>query len=318
VDPPSMPTLLAVPNVSEGRERTTIEAIGNAFSGAGARLGDLHSDRDHERSVYTLAGEAGALADELLAGARVVVDRIDIRDGRGAHPHIGALDVVPIVYLGDEARGAACAEALVVADRIGAELAVPVFLYGALGGGRTRAELRRGGPCELGQRMAAGELRADFGPQRLHERAGATLVAARQPLVAFNLELAPPATAEDARAIALLVRDGGEEGLPGVRAIGVALEGCGGRGGRARGEEATEGADEGVSAPIAQVSMNVEEPARVPLAEVVARVRRRAAVDRAEIVGLVPREALEGFPEDLQIAGFDPARQVIENVLSPS
>ena len=288
-----MPTLLAVPNVSEGRERGTVEAIGSAFAGAGARLLDTHSDRAHERSVYTLAGEAGALAEELLAGARVAVERIDIRDGRGAHPHIGALDVVPIVYLDQDSRGAACAEALVVADRIGEELAVPVFLYGALSGGRSRAELRRGGAPELASRMAAGELRPDFGPHRLHERAGATLVAAREPLVAFNLELAPPATVADARRIASLVREGGEEGLPGVRAIGVAL-----------------------AAPIAQLSMNVEQPRRVTLGEIVARVRRHAELDRAEIVGLAPRDALEGFPEDLPIAGFDPARQVIENVLS--
>jgi glutamate formiminotransferase / 5-formyltetrahydrofolate cyclo-ligase len=311
-----MPPLLAVPNVSEGRERATIEAIESAFCGAGARVLDLHSDRDHERSVYTLAGEAGRLAEELLAGARVAVERIDIRDGRGAHPHVGTLDVVPIVYLDEDARGAACAEALVVADRIGEELAVPVFLYGALAGGRTRSELRRGGAPELGRRIAAGELRPDFGPVRLHERAGATLVAAREPLVAFNLELAAPASVEDARTIASLVREGGEEGLPGVRAMAVALEDLGGREGRARGEEVATGADEGVAAPVAQVSMNVEQPGRVALAEVVARVRAHAGVERAEIVGLTPRAALEGFPDDVPIAGFDPARQVIENVLS--
>jgi glutamate formiminotransferase / 5-formyltetrahydrofolate cyclo-ligase len=287
-----MPPLLAVPNVSEGRQRATIEAIGSAFVGAGARLLDTHSDRDHERSVYTLAGGAGELAEELLAGARVALERIDIRDGRGAHPHVGALDVVPLVYLDQDSRGAACAEALVVADRIGQELGVPVFLYGALAGGRTRAELRRGGAPELASRMSAGELRPDFGPPRLHERAGATLVAAREPLVAFNLELAASATVEDARRIASLVREGGAEGLPGVRAIGVAL-----------------------AAPIAQISMNVEQPRRVTLAEIVARVRRHAELHRAEIVGLAPRDALEGFPEDLPIAGFDPARQVIESAL---
>ena len=313
-----MPTLLAVPNVSEGRKRGTIEAIGSAFADAGGRLLDLHSDRDHERSVYTLVGEAGALAEELLAGARVAVERIDIRDGRGAHPHIGALDVVPVVYLDEDSRGAACAEALVVADRIGEELAVPVFLYGALSGGRTRAELRQGGAPELDRRMAAGKLRPDFGPQRLHARAGATLVAAREPLVAFNLELAPPATVEDARRIASLVREGGEEGLPGVRAIGVALEDPGGREGRARGEEVMGQGDERASAPIAQLSMNVEQPRRVALGEIVARVRRHAELERAEIVGLAPRAALEGFPEDLPIVGFDPARQVIENALSSS
>ena len=120
--------------------------------------------------------------------------------------------------------GRACAEALVVADRIGDELEVPVFLYGALAGGRSRAELRRGGIAELTRRIAAGELEPGLRPLLLHPTAGATLVAAREPLVAFNVELAPPATVEDAHAIAALIREGGAEGMPGVRAIGVALQ----------------------------------------------------------------------------------------------
>src|SRR5581483_6326521 len=101
-----------------------------------------------------------------------------------------------------------------------AELAVPVFLYGALAGGRTRAELRRGGVAGLLARMHAGELRPDFGPALTHASAGAALLAARAPLVAFNLELAPPAGVREARAIAGLIREGGAEGLPGVRALG--------------------------------------------------------------------------------------------------
>lgn len=296
-----MPTLLAVPNFSEGRERETIDAIARAFVDDGARLLDVHSDADHERSVYTLAAEPPTLADALLAAAVLAVELIDIRDGRGVHPHVGALDVAPLVYLEDAERGIACAQALVVADWIGAELGVPVFLYGELAGGRTRAELRRGGALELTRRMDAGELRPDFGPARLHQSAGATLVAAREPLVAFNLELAPPATVQEARRIASLVREGGEEGMPGLRAIGVALER------RARGTEVG-----------AQLSMNVEQPRRLALAEVVAAVRRHAALARAEIVGLAPSAALEGFPADLEIAGFDPARQVIESALARS
>jgi len=287
------PTLLAVPNVSEGRDEAAIAAIGAAFAaGEGVRLLDTHSDRDHHRTVFTLAGHPGVLADALLEGARVAVERIEIGDGRGAHPHVGAIDVVPLVYLDDGARGAACAEALVVADRIGRELAVPVFLYGALARGRARAELRRGGAARLAQRMRSGELRPDFGPLQAHPGAGATLVAAREPLVAFNLQLEQPATVEDARTIAGLIREGGAEGLPGVRAIGVALEGA-----------------------VAQVSMNVERPGEVPLARVVEAVRRHAALASAELVGLAPRVALEGFPEDLQLIGFDPAYHVIENAL---
>ena len=208
---------------------------------------------------------------------------------------MGAIDVVPVVYLDDGARGAACAEALVVADRIGQELAVPVFLYGALTGDppRTRAELRRGGAARLAQRMRSGELRPDFGPREPHPGAGATLVAAREPLVAFNLQLEQPATVDDARTIAGLIREGGAEGLPGLRAIGVELEGA-----------------------VAQVSMNVERPGEVPLARVVEAVRRHAAVASAELVGLAPRAALTGFPEDVQLVGFDPLRHVIENALS--
>jgi glutamate formiminotransferase len=302
------PILLAVPNISEGRDERTIAAIGAAFrsgdgmpldgDGAraagtgGVRLLDVHSDGDHHRTVFTLAGRPGDLADALLRGAKETVEHIDIGDGRGEHPHVGALDVAPVVYLDARARGAACAEALVVADRIGEELSVPVLLYGELSGGRTRAELRRGGSARLRERIETGELRPDFGPARLHPSAGATLVAARPPLVAFNLRLAAPATVKEARGIAALIREGGAEGLPGVRAIGVALSGS-----------------------VAQVSINVERPSEVPLARVIEAVQRHATVSSAELVGLAPRGALEGFPEDLPLSGFDPARHVIENAL---
>src|SRR5690349_20550097 len=171
------PTLLGVPNVSEGRDAGVIAALANAFtttsaSGgersstrderdhapvAEARLLDVHSDPDHDRSVFTLAGRPRALSDAILRGAREAVRHIDVMApgaARGQHPHVGAVDVVPVVYLQSAQRGAACAEALVVADRIGSELEVPVFLYGELAGGRTRAELRRGGVHGLAERMA--------------------------------------------------------------------------------------------------------------------------------------------------------------------
>jgi glutamate formiminotransferase/glutamate formiminotransferase/formiminotetrahydrofolate cyclodeaminase len=335
------PILLAVPNVSEGREAATITEIGSAFAGghgvgppaegggregsgdqAGVRLLDVHSDRDHHRSVFTLAGGPRELSDALLRGGRTVVERIDVmtRAGgepgdAGQHPHVGALDVVPIVYLDLAARGAAFAEALVVADRIGNELCVPVFLYGELtaseqAGGRTRAELRRGGIGRLAERIAAGlqpqargsaaafredlveSIRPDFGPAHMHPTAGATLVSARPPLVAFNLQLAPPATLADARRIASLIREGGPEGLPGLRAIGVALSG-----------------------DSAQVSMNIERPLEVSLARVIEAVSRHGGVDSAELVGLAPQAALEGFPEEVPMPGFDPARHVIENAI---
>ncbi len=133
----------------------------------------------------------------LLAGAAQASARIDVMSeavagvARGEHPHVGALDVAPVVYLEESSRGAACAQALVIADRIGDELQIPVFLYGELAGGRTRAQLRSGGSAGLAERIAMGEVAPDFGPARLHPTAGATLVGARAPLVAFNLQLAP-------------------------------------------------------------------------------------------------------------------------------
>jgi glutamate formiminotransferase/glutamate formiminotransferase/formiminotetrahydrofolate cyclodeaminase len=163
-------------------------------------------------------------------------------------------------------------------------------MYGELAQGRTRAELRRGGPATLAQRIDAGELRPDFGPRRLHPSAGAVLVAARPPLVAFNVELAPPATLADAKAIATCIREGGPEGLEGVRAIGLWLD--------ARG--------------LAQVSTNVEDHRRVPLAEVVAAIARHAEPTRAELVGLAPRAAFEGFPDDLPVAN----RRTVEDALA--
>src|ERR1700726_3307605 len=108
--------LLAVPNVSEGRHRATIEAIAQAFTAHGiTRLLDVHSDEDHHRSVFTLAGEQGELAEALLVGARAAVERIDVGEGRdpqnvGEHPHVGAVDVMPVIYLDASQRGAACAE----------------------------------------------------------------------------------------------------------------------------------------------------------------------------------------------------------------
>lgn len=310
------PTLLAVPNVSEGRDEATIAAIAAAAPGQSGdsspvTLLDVHSDADHHRSVFTLAGAAGALADALLRIADEAVSRIDVMTAAAAgrpggavaqprqHPHVGALDVVPIVYLNAEARGAACAEALVVADRVADELDVPVFLYGELtagesGSARTRARLRRGGVSGLTARMAGpGErIVPDFGPPRMHPSAGATLVAARPPLVAFNLQLAAGATMREAREIAALVREHDGGGLPGVRAIGVELSGG-----------------------VAQVSMNVERPFEVSLAMVVQAVRVHAEVHSAELVGLAPVASMDSFPPDVPIPGFDPARHLIENAI---
>jgi glutamate formiminotransferase len=275
--------LLAVPNVSEGRDAATLDAIGAAF---GPGLLDRHQDADHNRAVYTLAGAPGALAGAVVRGAREAVARIDLTRHRGEHPRVGAVDVAPIVFLDRAQRGAACAEALVLADRLGHELELPVYLYGALAGGRTRAELRRGGWEELAK------LAPDFGPPRLHPTAGAVLVAARPPLIAFNVELAPPATLEQARAIAARIREGGPEGLPGVRAIGLGLK----------------------SSRIVQVSTNIEDHTQASPGDVVDAVRRHAPVAQAELVGLAPRAALRDFPPDVPVRN----RALIEDRLRPT
>jgi glutamate formiminotransferase len=251
-----------------------LDAIGEAFARGGARVLDRHADPDHHRAVFTLAAPPGALAGALVAGAGAAIERIDLTRHEGLHPHVGALDVVPVVHRSAAQRGAAVAEALVAGDGLGA-LGLPVFLYGALGGGRTRAELRRGGAAALAKRMGDG-LGPDFGPRALHPTAGAALVAARPPLVAFNLELAPPATIADAQAIARALR----AELPALRALGLALPARGG---------------------VAQVSCNVEDPAAVPLARLLAAVERHAPVAEAELVGLAPRAALEGWPDRVPI-----------------
>ena len=287
-------TLLAIPNVSEGRDEAAIAAIGAAFASTGATLLDTHSDPDHHRTVYTLAGGPGELAPALVAGARACLELIDLREQRGGHPHVGALDVAPVVHLDDARRGAACVEALVAGEELG-RAGLPVFLYGVLAGGRTRAQLRRGGIRALAARMKDGELTPDFGPDRIDSRAGATLVAARPPLVAFNVELAPPATIEDARRIATAIREGGEEGLPGVRALGLELA---------------------ARAGIAQVTTNVEDHRAVPLARVVAAVARHAEVAGCELVGLAPGAAFDGFPTDMPVRNRRTVEEALEKLSS--
>ena len=271
--------LLAVPNVSEGRDHAALAAIGAAFEQGGAVVLDRHTDPDHHRTVFTLAGEPGRLAPAVVAGALAAVERIDLRAHAGVHPRVGAVDVAPVVFLEDGDRGAACAEALVLAEDLG-RAGLPVYLYGALAGGRTRAELRRPGALD--------GLASDFGPATLHPTAGAVLVAARPPLLAFNVEV--EATLEQARAIAAELR----AAMPTVKALGLELPGQG----------------------IVQVSTNVEDTRAVRAADVVAFVRERAPVTAAELVALAPAAALEGFPADVPLKGFDPARHVIERAIS--
>jgi len=268
---------MTVPNVSEGRDLATLEAIGRAF--APAHFLDLHTDPDHDRAVFSLAARQGDMAQALIGGARSAIARIDISAHTGIHPHVGALDVMPVVYLDEERRGAAIAEVLTAAGFIGEDLGVPVFLYGELAGGRTRAELRNGGPERLAARVASRELAPDFGPLHVDPQAGATLVAARRPLIAFNLVLAPPVSLETARAIAARIRESGSDGLPGVRALGLHLE----------------------RQDLIQVSTNIEDHRSVRARDVLAAVERHHPVARAELVAPAPEAALAGWPPAVRL-----------------
>jgi glutamate formiminotransferase / 5-formyltetrahydrofolate cyclo-ligase len=291
------PPLLAVPNLSEGRDAGQIAVLERAFSD-GVALLDRHSDADHNRTVLTLAGEAATLLEALARGAAAAIESIDMTGHEGVHPAIGALDICPIVWFDVADREAARSTALEVADAIGA-LGVPVFLYGAMASGPEhveRAFFRNGGLAELWLRMEAGELRPDRGPELPHRSAGATLVTARPPLGAFNVEL-EDGDLDAARAVAAGLRESGG-GLSGVRAIGLPL--ASGR---------------------TQISTNVHDPVALPLGEVVERIRALAAPlgarpVEAELIGLVPEAALAGYPDDVPIRGFDPAQQTIERRLA--
>ena len=278
--------LEAVPNFSEGRDRSTIDALGRALAQR-ARLLDLHVDADHNRSVFTLAGQPGELVAALITGIACAKERIDLRRHEGAHPRVGAADVVPVVGVRPEDRERAQAAATEVARRVGDELGLPVFLYGE---GRGPAFFRRGGPEELQRRLDEGELAPDFGPARLDPNAGAVLVGARRPLIAFNVVLQTD-DLELAREIAAVVREAGG-GFPGVRALGFALPSRG----------------------VVQVSMNVEDPERVALHEVVARVREEAAArgveaGDSELVGLLPASAAAAASLDaLGLPALDASR----------
>jgi glutamate formiminotransferase / 5-formyltetrahydrofolate cyclo-ligase len=292
-----MPPLLAAPNVSEGRDPERLASLETALR-RGVSLLDRHTDADHDRTAFTLAGQPGPLTEALVAGAEEALETIDMVGYRGAHPAIGALDVCPLVWLDPADREEARTEAVAVAVQIGG-LGVPVFLYGELARGPARVErayFRNGGLPELWLRMESGELRPDFGPDLPHPRGGATLVTARPPLAAFNVELGS-GDLEIARSVAAGLRESGG-GLPGVRAIGLLLSS--GRG---------------------QVSTNVHDPLAVPLAAVVERVRELAAPLgarplEAELVGLVPAAAVAGYPGDVPIRGFDPERHLIERRLA--
>jgi glutamate formiminotransferase len=281
--------LESVPNFSEGRDQATIDAIAAALSRE-VRLLDVHSDPDHNRSVFTVVGEDDPLVEALAGAVEVALDRIDLGRHEGAHPRVGAADVVPLVPLRPADMERATAAALRLAERVGG-LGLPVFLYGELAGGRGPAFFRHGGTEELAGRLAEG-LTPDYGPRELHPTAGCVLVGARRPLIAFNVDLRG-ATLDDARKIASAVRER-DGGFPGVRALGLELPSSG----------------------RVQVSMNVEDWEASALHEIVARIETEAAelgaaVERAELVGLMPAGAAAAAAGSaLRIDGFDASRLI--------
>jgi glutamate formiminotransferase len=278
--------LESVPNFSEGRDLATVDAIGAALA-EHARLLDVHADADHNRCVFTLVGGEVELEEALVAGCAVAAERIDLRRHEGAHPRIGAADVVPIVPIRPEDLERARNAAAAIGARLAAELDLPVFLYAPPE--RGPAYYRRGGTEGLAARLASGELRPDFGPSQLHPTAGGVIVGARRPLIAFNVNLR--GDVEKARAIAGVVRERGG-GFPGVRALGLDLPRAG----------------------LVQVSMNVEDWEASALHEIVERIAAEAEergmeLVGSELVGLMPAGAAAAAAGAmLRIEGFDAGR----------
>ena len=290
-----------VPNVSEGRRPEIVDALRTAVAGVpGATLLDWTSDPSHNRSVFTLVGEAEALHDAVLRLVDVAVRHIDLRTTqRGAHPRIGAVDVVPFTPL----EGAVMADCVTLAKHTARSIAdtcgVPVYLYeeAATRPERRRLESIRRGEFEgLAARMRTAEWQPDYGPSLPHASAGATIVGARPPLIAFNVDL-ESATLDDARHIAAAVRES-SGGLRAVKALGLWLP--------HRGR--------------AQVSMNLTDftvtSVAVAFNAVVEAARARGVgVHESELIGLIPSAALAGTtPEQLELAGFDGSRILEERI----
>lgn len=291
-----------VPNVSEGRRPEVIDTLAAVVSDAGARLLDYSADAAHNRSVLTFAGEPHQVEAAALALVAHAVASIDMRTHRGEHPRVGAVDVMPFVPL----QALAMSDAVASARRVGATVAerfgLPVYLYeeAASRPERRRLEnIRRGQLENLAVRMQDPEWRPDFGPFQPHPTAGAIIIGARRPLIAFNVNLGTSQLDVAAR-IARTVRESGG-GLPAVKAIGVRL------------------AERG----IVQVSMNLTNYEETPIERAFDAVKQEAAkcgvtVIESELIGLIPRAALAGTtPEHLQLRDFQPDR-ILENRLAMS
>jgi glutamate formiminotransferase len=295
-----MAVIECIPNVSEGRRADVIAGMADVVRAVpGVRLLDLQSDASHNRSVFTMAGDAAGVERAVLALVDRAAADIDLRTHRGEHPRLGAVDVVPFVPI----DGVTMAECVALAKRVGAAIAdrfgIPVFLYEEASENPARKNLediRRGEFEGLAAKMASAGWKPDFGPAAPHASAGATVVGARMPLVAYNINLATNRL-DVAKKIAAGIRHS-SGGFRYVKAAGFTLD------------------DRG----IVQVSMNLTNYEKTPIFRVFEAVKREAerygvAVLESEIVGLVPAAALHAAAEYyLQIAGFK-AEQVLENKL---
>jgi glutamate formiminotransferase len=265
-----------VANVSEGRDARALAAMADAVRAVpGAHLASVHSDPDHHRSVFTLLGTPEAVEAGALALAQAALPRIDMREHRGLHPRLGALDVVPFVPLAGTSMRTAVESAWRVGEAVAARHALPVYFYGAAARSpllRELPDVRRGGYEGLAARLATPAGAPDAGPARFDPRAGAAVVGARDVLVAYNVWL-DTADLDVARSIARAVRER-DGGLPAVRALGVPLPSRG----------------------VVQVSVNLLDYRVTALPAAFDRIvdeatRRGVRVRRGELVGLAPRAA---------------------------
>jgi glutamate formiminotransferase len=296
-----MAIIESIPNVSEGRRPEVIARLAQAIRETpGARLLDVSSDASHNRSVFTLVGDGPALKAAILALYEVAVAEIDLRTHRGEHPRLGAIDVVPFVPIEAATMADCVALAKDVAATVAERFSVPVFLYEDASSNPARKNLediRRGEFEGLAQKLQAPEWAPDFGPGTPHDTAGASVIGARMPLIAYNINLNTDRL-DVARKIATAIRHS-SGGLRFVKAMGVMLD----------------------DRRIAQVSMNLTNYQKTPIARVFEMVKREAqrhgvTILESEIVGLVPSAALLASAEYyLQIEGFNADKQVLENTL---
>jgi glutamate formiminotransferase len=300
-----MPKVIeCIPNVSEGRRADVVASIAAAIRGVpGVRLLDHSSDPSHNRSVFTFAGDPAAVSVAVLAIYERVIPAIDLRTHKGEHPRLGAVDVVPFVPIEGVTMKDCVALAKDVAAQVASRFAVPVYLYEEASANPARKNLediRRGEFEGLAAKMAAPEWKPDFGPSAPHATAGASVIGARMPLIAYNINLNTNRL-DVAKKIAAAIRHS-SGGFRYVKAAGFELK------------------DRG----IVQVSMNLTNYEKTPIFRVFETVRREAerygvSILESEIVGLVPSAALNAAAEYyLQIADFKADAQILENKLRQS